>query len=57
MIFEDYNEILDGSWITPLKVSRATASIDKVKTYYTEILGASVLYSKTYNDGSKRMVI
>ena len=30
MIFEDYNTILSGDFITPLKVSRATANIDTV---------------------------
>jgi len=40
MIFEDFNTILEGNFITPLKVSRATNSIDKVKEYYTEILSA-----------------
>ncbi|MBC8409307.1 MAG: hypothetical protein H8E12_11400, partial [Rhodobacteraceae bacterium] len=57
MVFEDYNTLMSGSWITPLKVSRATNKIDEVETYYTEILGATVIKSKTYDDGYKRLVL
>lgn len=44
MIFKDTRDILENDFVTPLKVMRATASLDKVNTYYTEILGAEILY-------------
>jgi len=44
MIFKDTRAILENDFVTPLKVMRATASLDKVNTYYTEIIGAEILY-------------
>lgn len=39
--------------MTPLKVSRATNSLDKVKEFYTSAIGTKMLKTETMKDGGE----
>lgn len=43
----------DDDYITPIKISRATASLDAVKSFYNSNIGASMLKTDKAADGSE----
>lgn len=52
MDFSNYNTILSGDFVTPLKVSRATMNMDAVITYYESVFSATKLIDNTV-DGTR----
>lgn len=42
--------------LTPLKISRATKSMEALKKFYTSDIGAKLIHSYEYKDGSKHAI-
>ena len=50
---DDGTHTVAATWLTAVKISRATAHMDSVKKFYTAEIGVKMEVNKQYDDGSE----
>jgi len=59
MIWSQWNDefLAIGEYLTPIKVSRAVSNVDKVASFYMDIINSTEVYEKTFADDVKVKII
>merc|ERR1712055_48452 len=59
MFWKHWNNehIAHGEYLTPIKISRAVSSVDKVKEFYIDILGSTEVWDHEFEDGVKLKIV